>query len=116
MPTGYQHYQRLWKGVTNTSDEGKAIRTLADILLDKEGRTFISNLERKDAGLCIEILDLVSPDLCFRFPLSPSQTLSSGPRKAQPQNYRETRFLHRAEETCCNSWAIARIRDDSRGD
>jgi len=53
-------YQRLWKDVTSTNNEGKAVRTLADILLDKEGRTFISNLARKDAELCIEILDHVS--------------------------------------------------------
>jgi hypothetical protein len=44
-------YRQLWKDVTNTSDEGKAVRTLAEILLDKEGRSFISNLERKDAEL-----------------------------------------------------------------
>ena len=55
-------YRRLWKDVTSTNNEGKAVRTLADILLDKEGRTFISNLAREDANLCIEILDLVSPD------------------------------------------------------
>jgi len=55
-----KNYQRLWKDVTSTSDEGKAVRTLADILLDKDGRTFISNLAREDAELCIEILDHVS--------------------------------------------------------
>ena len=55
-------YRRLWKGVTSTSDEGKAVRTLAEILLDKEGRTFISNLKRKDAQLCMEIFDHVSRD------------------------------------------------------
>ncbi|KAF9643108.1 kinase-like protein [Thelephora ganbajun] len=50
-------YERLWKGVTNATDEGKAVRTLAEILSDKEGRGFILRLERKDAKLCIEILD-----------------------------------------------------------
>ena len=53
-------YQRLWKDVTSTSDEKKAVRTLAGILVDREGRSFISNLLRKDAELCIEILDRVS--------------------------------------------------------
>ena len=53
-------YQQLWKGVTSAGDEGKAVRTLAEILLDKEGRTFILNLERNDSKLCIEILDHVS--------------------------------------------------------
>ena len=55
-------YRRLWKDIAGTSDEAKAVRTLAEILLDREGRSLISNLERKDAELCIEILDLVSCD------------------------------------------------------
>ena len=68
-------YRRLWKDVTNTIDEARAVRTLADILADKEGRTFISRLEHKDAELCIEILDRVSHDLhllpfrCLRWSL-----------------------------------------------
>ena len=53
-------YRQLWKDVTTTSDEGKAVQTLAEILLDKEGGTFISDLTPKDAELCIEILDHVS--------------------------------------------------------
>lgn len=53
-------YQQLWKDVTSATDEAKAVRTLAGILADKEGRTFISCLERGDAELCIEILDRVS--------------------------------------------------------
>jgi len=55
-------YGRLWEETTRTTDEGKAVRILAEILVDKEGRTFILNLERKDAELCIEILDYVSRD------------------------------------------------------
>jgi hypothetical protein len=53
-------YRQLWEGVTSASDEGKAVRSLAEILVDKEGRIFISNLEREDAKLCIETLDRVS--------------------------------------------------------
>ena len=53
-------YQRLWKDVTSTHDEGQVIRTLAKILADREGRNFISNSLRKDAELCIELLDRVS--------------------------------------------------------
>ena len=53
-------YQQLWEDVANATDEAKAVRTLAGILADKEGRIFISRLERKDAELCIEILDHVS--------------------------------------------------------
>ena len=55
-------YRWLWQGVANASDQGEAVRTLAEILLDEEGRTFISSLERTDAELCIEIMDLVSRD------------------------------------------------------
>jgi hypothetical protein len=56
----------LWKNVVSASasgDEGKAVQILAKILLDKEDRASISKLERKDAELCIEILDHVSRDL-----------------------------------------------------
>ena len=63
-------YQRLWKYVTSAADETKAVRTLAQILVDKEGRDLISRLERKEAELCIEILDRVSRDLDLS-PLSP---------------------------------------------
>ena len=74
-------YQRLWKDITDTIDEAKAVRILAEILVDKEGRAFISRLDRKDAELCIEILDLVSCDL-RSLPLSPSQRISAGHRRA----------------------------------
>jgi len=57
-----KNYQQLWKDAASTSDEGKAVRTLSQIVLDKDGRTFVSNLERNDAELCIEILDRVSHD------------------------------------------------------
>jgi len=57
-----KYYQQLWRDVASTSDEGKAVRTLARIVLDREGRTFILNLEHNDAELCMEILDRVSRD------------------------------------------------------
>ena len=65
-------YPRLWKYVASARDEGKAVRTLAEILVDKEGRAFIGTLKRADAELCIEILDHVSLNLIrsIRFPLS----------------------------------------------
>ena len=115
LRTVAKDYQQLWKDITSTSDKSKAVRTLADILLDKEGRSFISNLERKDAELCIEILDHVSRDP-YLLPSPPSQMVSPGPCRAQPQNRRETGFLHRIEETRWNSWEITRIHDDNRGD
>ena len=58
-----KNYQQLWGGVTGAEDEAGAVRTLAEILTDKEGRVFISRLERKDVELCIELLDHVSRDL-----------------------------------------------------
>ena len=69
-----KNYQRLWNEVTHAIDEAKSVRILAEILVDKEGRTFISRLDRKDAELCIEILDYVSRDL--QFSLSPPHTIS----------------------------------------
>jgi hypothetical protein len=64
-------YQRLWKDTTGITDEAKAVRALAAILTDKEGRAFISHLDHKDVQLCIEILDYVGDDfLLLVFALS----------------------------------------------
>ena len=71
-------YRKLWKEVTSTTDESNAVRTLAKILVDKEGRSVISNLGRKDAELCIEILDHVSPDSYLLLPLVVSNGLPQG--------------------------------------
>lgn len=60
-------YEELWDGVTNAANEAQAVRTLAEILTDKEGRVFISRLGSKDAELCIEVLDRVSHGLHFPF-------------------------------------------------
>ena len=69
-----KNYQRLWKDVTNANGEVEAVRTLANILTDREGRAFILSLERPDAELCIEILDRVSHHL----DLVPSLVVSDG--------------------------------------
>jgi len=58
-----QHYQQLWKEIAEAESGAEAVRTLAEILADKEGRIFILRLERKNAKLCIEVLDRVSCDL-----------------------------------------------------
>jgi len=58
-----QDYQDLWTHVTNTADEAQAAQILAKILADKEGRDFISRLDKKNVESCIEILDNVSHDL-----------------------------------------------------
>jgi len=55
--------QQLWKDVASKADEAEAVRSLAEILADKEGRAFISLLEHKDAELCVGILDHVSREL-----------------------------------------------------
>ena len=86
-------YSQLWKIVASISDEGKAVRTLAEILLDKEGRAFISNLER-DAELCIEILDRVSRDPCLLLPAISDgffralQSTTSKPQRDRPSSPR----------------------------
>jgi len=48
-----KNYQQLWRDVASTSNEGKAVRTLAEIVLDKPGRAFILELERNGAELCM---------------------------------------------------------------
>jgi len=58
-----KNYRQLWNDIIDANSETKAVRTLAEILADKEGRTFISHLGREDAKLCIEILDRVRRDL-----------------------------------------------------
>ena len=69
-------YQRLWNDVTHAIDETESVRILAEILVDKKGRAFISRLERRDAELCIEILDHVSLDLYLESPSIASDDFS----------------------------------------
>jgi len=105
-------YGRLWKNVTGTIDEGKAVRTLAEILADKEGRAFISLLGHEDAELCVEILDHVCCDL-YLLPSFIVLDSFSGHRSAQTQHRRETGFFRHAEETCWNLWTITRFYDNN---
>jgi hypothetical protein len=67
-------YQQLWTDAAKTNDEAKVVQILTEILTDKEGRSFILNLDRKKAKLCIEILDRVSCD----FRLLPFPSVSDG--------------------------------------
>ena len=69
-------YQQLWKQVADTTDQAEAVRVLAEIVAEFEGRTFTLGLEPKSVKLCVEILDHVgcNPGL----PLSLSQMVSSG--------------------------------------
>jgi len=92
-------YQRLWTGVTSATDGVQAVQALAGILTDKDGRTFISRLDSKDAELCVEILHDVSPDLYFSL-FATSAGPSGHHRRTPSQTRRETGFLRRVEETC----------------
>ena len=56
-------YDTLWEGVTHATTEAEAVRALAQIVVDKQGRAFTLGLKPKDAELCVETLDYVSCDL-----------------------------------------------------
>jgi hypothetical protein len=85
-------FQQPWKNVTSANDEASAVRVLAGILTEKEGRAFVSRLERKDAEFCIEILDRVSWDSRLHPSLSPQMDCSE-PRRKLSEKHRETGFL-----------------------
>ena len=55
-------YQRLWEGIATATNEAEAIRALTEIVVDKEGRRFISHLDSTGVDSCVEILDQVSRD------------------------------------------------------
>ena len=53
----------LWREVvTSPSDGARPVQALAEILANKQGRSFVFQLERNDADLCLEVLDRVSHD------------------------------------------------------
>ena len=109
-----KNYEELWRSVTNAANTAQAVRTLGEILADKEGRVFISRLGSKDAELCIEILDDVGHEL--RFLLPPPQTVSSGHRRAQPQTRREASILRYLKETRRTLWSTPGFHDNNRKD
>lgn len=55
--------QRLWEDVANKANEAGAVWAMVEILADKEGRGFVSQLGRKEAEICIGVLDYVSREL-----------------------------------------------------
>lgn len=67
-------YQQLWKSLTNATDKTVAVRILAEIVADREGRTFVMGLGSEAAKLCIETLDYVScaTRVCLSFVVSDS--------------------------------------------
>ena len=111
-----KNYPQLWKDITTsrTIYEVKAVRTLARILADNEGRVFISSLKRKDAELCIEVLDHVSRDLYTSS--SPPQMALSGHRRRRAQIRREEHFFRHTEKTRWIPWATATRHDDNGKD
>ena len=50
-------FQKSWGDVLASVDQ--AVRFLVQITLSSGGREFLNNLERGEAGLCAELLDLV---------------------------------------------------------
>ena len=108
-----KNYREIWENVTNATEETKAIRALAEILADKEGRAFASRLERQDAEVCIEILDHVSRDQCLFLSL-PVRVCFAGHHREQAQKCREAGFLRYVEEACWAPWATARFRGDKK--
>jgi hypothetical protein len=49
--------QKSWGDALASVDD--AVRTLAQISISSGGREFLNNLERGEAGLCVELLDRV---------------------------------------------------------
>jgi len=71
-------YQQLWEDVTNATNEATAVQTLAEIVVDSDGRAFTLGLESEDVAMCIETLDHVG---CSRgLPPSPPHAVSLGHR------------------------------------
>ena len=108
-------FQGLWKDVTGAEDEAAAIRALAEILVEKDGRAFVSRLEHKYTDFCIDVLDRVSYYSRIQPPLT-SQTIWPGHRNTRSQNHRETGFLCYTEEACRVSRATTRFDGNIRKD
>ena len=70
-------YRQLWENAACADNEAQAIQILFDLLVNEEGRTFVSRLDSKDTEVCVEILDNVSRDFCSSH-LPPPLTISLG--------------------------------------
>jgi len=80
-------YRQLWTDAVSANNKPQAVQTLSDILVNNEGRAFLSRLDSKDARLCVEILDSVSRDLYSPHSSLP-QTVSLGYCRTQLQSGR----------------------------
>ena len=100
-------YRHLWKKVLKSNDEGDAVPILLEILSDKEGRNFITNLEDKeDAKWCIEVLDYVSRNLHPPH-LPPSQMILPGHCRGQAQIRGKASFFACVEKARRSSRTVA---------
>ena len=61
-------HRKLWEDVANATDDVSAVRALANIVVEKQGRAFALTLNHKEAELCVETLDYVSRDLRLHTP------------------------------------------------
>jgi len=81
-----KNYRRLWEGVAKATDDVEAVRALAEIVVDKQGRAFTLDLKHEEAELCVETLDYVSCDLSLP-PLLRPQMVSPGHHRTEPQSH-----------------------------
>ena len=79
-----QDYRQLWKDAvaTNAIDKAGAVRILAEIVADSNGRAFVRRLGSQAAKSCVEILDYVS--CCPPFAASDGLVRVSGRRTSGP--------------------------------
>ena len=100
-------YGRLWNKAIKANNESDTIRILLEILSDKEGRIFITNLEDKeDAKWCIEVLDYVSRNLHPPH-LPPSQMILPGHCRGQAQIRGKASFFACVEKARRSSRTVA---------
>ena len=93
-----QEFQKSWGDVLASVD--KAVGTLTQISLSSEGREFLNNLERGEAGLCAELLDRVRSYL-------PS-SLTFATLKPYHRDWRDTRLTRprgNRSLSCSSSWS-----------
>ena len=100
-------YRKLWAKVADVTEGTESTRILAEILTDEQGGTFVSQLGRRDAELCIEILDRVSRD---PHPDSHDLTQLPGSVGTQTQQDREAGVPRYVVEVGRNLWTASQFR------
>jgi len=105
-------FRESWDNVLTSVDE--AIRTLAEISLSPGGRGFLNNLERGEAGLCVELLDRVRAYLTSFLILTLLKLRRAGADEALTWPSHEAIFPHRAHRISQTSQKIAGFYRDNR--